>query len=83
VRGYRIAGSLILALLVSAPAFSADVGLEFYSQRINRVTQDLVDAIRPTLDPRAQKAPDDTNSFAALVGDHADARRVFAAPPHR
>ena len=80
MRSYRIAGSLILALLVSAPAFSADAGLEFYSQRISRVTQKLVDAIRPTLDPRAQQILDDIEFLAPLSWEtNADARRVFAS----
>lgn len=76
---HRIAGSLLLLALVSGwPVVSAAEGLEYYSQRIDAVTRELVRTVRPTLDPRAQKVLDDIDFKAPQTWDtNAEARRAF------
>ena len=76
---HRIAGSLIVALLASGPPSFADDSLEYYRERIDIVTHELVQAIRPTLDERAQKILDDINFEVPLSWEtNAEARRAFA-----
>ena len=75
---HRIAGSLIVALLASGPSL-ADDSLEYYRERIDVVSHELVQAIRPTLDERAQKILDDINFEVPLSWEtNAEARRAFA-----
>ena len=75
---HRIAGSLLVTLLASGPGF-ADDSLEFYRDRIDTVSQSLIQAIRPTLDERTQKILDDIDFQVPLSWEtNAEARRAFA-----
>jgi hypothetical protein len=75
---HHIAGSLIVALLASGPSLADDT-LEYYRERIDIVSHELVQAIRPTLDERAQKILDDINFEVPLSWEtNAEARRAFA-----
>ena len=74
---FRSAGSLLIALLASG-ACCADDSLEFYRDRIDLVTHELVEAIRPTLDPHAQEVLDDIRFQVPLSWEtNAEARRAF------
>ena len=74
----RIAASLILAFLASGPAFSETAPLEYYAQRIDSVTRELVAAVRPTLAPRDQQIIEGIEFQAPLSWKtNAVARRAF------
>jgi hypothetical protein len=78
VAGYRYAGGLIFALLVSWPLASQAEELAYYSKRIDEVTQTLVEALRPKLNARGQEIIDDIEFHAPLSWDtNAEARRAF------
>jgi hypothetical protein len=78
VYGPRLAAPLILALLASGPAFSDTEPLEYYSHRIDRLTHNVVAAIRPTLSPRDQQILDDIEFRAPLSWEtNARTRRAF------
>ena len=69
---------MLFALLASGPCFATD-DLEYYRDRIERVTSDLVQTIRPTLDARAQAILDDIVFEVPLSWEtNAEARRAFA-----
>lgn len=73
----RIAGSLFVALVASGSCF-ADDSLEYYRDRINMVSRELVESIRPTLDPHAQEILDDIHIEVPLSWEtNAEARRAF------
>ena len=74
---HRIAGSLFVVLLASGPVF-ADDSLEYYRERIDVVSHELIQAIRPTLDEDAQEILDDINFQVPLSWEtNAEARRAF------
>ena len=74
---HRIAGSLFVALLASGPCF-ADDSLEYYRERIDVVSHELMQAIRPTLDEDAQEILDDIDFQVPLSWEtNAEARRAF------
>jgi len=69
---------MLLALISGWPMASSAQGLDYYSQRIEAVGRKLVVAIRPTLEPRAQKILDDIDFEAPQSWDtNAEARRAF------
>ena len=74
---HRTAGTLLVTLLASGPAF-ADDSLLYYRERIDSVSRELVQAIRPTLDERSRKILDDIVFEVPLTwATNADARRAF------
>lgn len=74
---HRIAGSLFVALLASGTSFAED-SLEYYRERIDVVSHELIQAIRPTLDDGAREILDDINFQVPLSWEtNADARRAF------
>lgn len=74
----RSAWALLAALLVSCPLVSSAEDLAFYSKRIDVVANQLLEAIGPTLDPRAQEIVEDIHFEAPLSWEtNAEARRAF------
>ena len=55
----QLAGSLLVALFASGPVVAGDVDLAYYSERIDDVAHQLINDIRPTLAPRAQRILDE------------------------
>jgi hypothetical protein len=75
---------MLLALISGWPMASSAQGLDYYSQRIEAVGRKLVVAIRPTLEPRAQKILDDIDFEAPQSWDtNAEARPRLWQPAHR
>ena len=73
----RIAGSLLVTLLASGPSLAED-SLQYYRERIDLVSRELIQAVRPTLDERAQEIVDDIHFEVPLTwSTNAEARRAF------
>lgn len=74
----RSAWALLIALLVSWPLVSSAEELKYYSERIDAVAHDVMQAIAPTLDPRAQEIVEEIEFTAPLSWEtNAEARRAF------
>ena len=78
--GRRIAGFILIATLASGRVVADGQDLAAYSARINEVARELVENIRPVLDPHAQEVLDDIVFEAPQTWvTNADAHRGFGS----
>ena len=80
MKSHRSFGALTIALLLSCPWVCQAEDLQFYSDRIRAVTEELETALEPTLDTQAQEVLEEIEFEAPLSWEtNAEARRVLGS----